>query len=156
MTTVTHVLAAVDLSDMSPTIIGYARRIADIWEARFTVIHVVHELAYHSGIFITDKPLDTLRHDLEMEACDRLAVLCADMCDSKASYDNLVVTGRPAVEIQQAIRERGVDYLVIGAHSNDKPEHQLFGSTTERLLLQILCPTVVVPSQRSVTFVSRG
>jgi len=46
--------------------------------------------------------------------------------------------------------------LVIGAHSAEKPEHQIFGSTAERLLHQMLCPTVVIPPHRAVDYISGG
>ena len=155
MSTVTHILAAVDLSDVAPTVMDYARRMAKVWKARLTVLHVVHDLSYYRGVFIADKPLATLQHDLETEAHDRLAAICAEACDNETAYDAFVVTGRPIAEIHRAIGERDVDCLVIGAHSTDKPEHQLFGSTAERLLHQMRCPTFVIPPQRSVDFVSQ-
>jgi universal stress protein A len=156
MTMMTHVLAAVDLSTAAPMVIAYAHEMAQHWQARFTVLHVVHDLTYYSGAFLTDKPLSTLQHDLEVEAREHLEAICEDVCGRASGYQSLVVTGRPGPEIQRVIREEGVDCLVIGAHSEDKPEHQLFGSTAERLLHQMLCPTLVVPPNRSVDFVSKG
>jgi nucleotide-binding universal stress UspA family protein len=66
-----------------------------------------------------------------------------------------VLAGRPIVEISRVIRELEVDCLVIGAHSLDKPEHPRFGSTAERLLHHIQCPTMVIPPQR-VDYVSNA
>lgn len=156
MPTMTHVLAAVDLSTAAPMVIAYAHQMAKYWQARFTVLHVVHDLSYYSGAFLTDQPLSTLQHDLEVEASEHLEAICEDVCGSTAAYEALVLTGRPGPEIQRVIRERDIDCLVIGAHSEDKPEHQLFGSTAERLLHQMLCPTLVVPPHRWVDFVSKG
>jgi nucleotide-binding universal stress UspA family protein len=136
----THILAAVDLSDTALTVISYAFNLALLHKARFTVLHVVHDLSYYSGVFITGKPLATLQHDLEVDG----------------TYTADIVIGRPVVEVHNAIVELGVDCLVIGAHSMDKPEHQLFGSTAERLLHQIRCPTVVVPPDRTVDYVSHS
>lgn len=155
MTIMTHVLAAVDLSPTASMVIAYAYEMAQHWQGRFTVVHVVHDLTYYSGAFLTDKPLSALQHDLEVEAREHLESICEDTCGPSA-YRALVVTGRPGPEIQRVIRDEGVDCLVIGAHSEDKPEHQLFGSTAERLLHQMLCPTLVVPPPRSVDFVSKG
>jgi nucleotide-binding universal stress UspA family protein len=155
----THILAAVDLSDTAPTVIAYAFDLAQLHNARFTVLHVVHDLSYYSGVFITGKPLATLQHDLEVEARERLDALCQEACkdaSSDAAFTADIVTGRPVAEVHHAIVERGVDCLVIGAHSIDKPEHQLFGSTAERLLHQIRCPTIVVPPDRIVDYVSHG
>lgn len=155
----THILAAVDLSDTALTVISYAFNLAQLHQAHFTVLHVVHDLSYYSGVFITGDPLATLQHNLEVEARERLDELCQEACKDgpqDATYTADIVTGRPVAEIHQAMVERGADCLVIGAHSVDKPEHQLFGSTAERLLHQIRCPTIVVPPDRTVDYVSHG
>ena len=71
-------------------------------------------------------------------------------------YETVVVTGRPVVEIHQLVRQYAVDCLVLGAHSTDKPEHQLFGSTAERLLQQTACPIFMVPPRQASEFISHG
>ncbi|ETX06887.1 universal stress protein [Candidatus Entotheonella palauensis] len=147
MTVATHILAAVDLSDTTSQVIAYARQLAEAWNARLTVLHVVHDLSYYSGVFITSTPLKTLQYDIETEANERLQAWCEDEEGSDITCEPLVLTGRLIAEIARIIRELEVDCLVIGAHSMDKPEHQLFGSTAERLLRHIQCPTVVIPPQ---------
>ena len=156
MTEIKHILAAIDLSEAGFRVVTYAQHMAHTWNARLTVLHVVHDLSYYSGVFITSTPLDTLQHNLEVEAHEHVADNCAAACGSETACDTLVVTGRPVAEIQRVIRERDIDCLVIGSHSTDKPEHQLFGSTAERLLHQMLCPTFVIPPARVVDFVSKG
>ena len=154
----THILAAVDLSETALSVIAYAYHLAQLNHARLTVLHVVHDLSYYSGVFITGKPLPTLQHDLEVEARERLDALCEEACNGATTvnaYTTDIITGRPVVEVHQAITERDVDCLVIGAHSVNKPEHQLFGSTAERLLHQLQCPTIVVPPDRKVDYVSQ-
>lgn len=153
MTVVTHILAAVDLTDTTTLVMAYACQLAEAWNARLTVLHVVHDLSYYSGAFITSKPLKTLQHDLEFEAQERLEAWCEDMYGRDIDHEFLVLAGRPIAEISRMIRELEADCLVIGSHSTDKPEHQLFGSTAERLLHHIQCPTVVIPPQR-VDYVS--
>ncbi|ETW94068.1 MAG: hypothetical protein ETSY1_36485 [Candidatus Entotheonella factor] len=147
MTMATHILAAVDLSDVTPKVIAYARQLAEGWNARLTVLHVVHDLSYYSGVFITSTPLNTLQHNMETEAKEHLQAWCEDESGSDVMCEPLVLAGRPIAEIARLIRELEVDCLVIGAHSMDKAEHQLFGSTAERLLHHIQCPTVVIPPQ---------
>ena len=155
MTAATHILVAVDLSDATPQVLGYARQLAEVWQARLTALHVVHDLSYYSGVFVTDKPLDTLQNELEAEANERLAAWCEDICGNDFACNAMVQAGRPIAEIARLIRELDIDCLVIGSHSMDKPEHQLFGSTAERLLRHIQCPTVVIPPHR-VDFISHA
>ena len=114
----THILAAVDLSDTALTVIAYGYDLARLHKARFTVLHVVHDLSYYSGVFITGKPLATLQHDLEVEARERLHALCQEACKDMASDATLtadIATGWPAAEVHRAIVERGTE-LMHGAY----------------------------------------
>jgi nucleotide-binding universal stress UspA family protein len=150
------ILVAVDFSDMSPTVMAYAHSLATAWHARLLVVHVVHDLSYFTGIYVTDTPLPELQQRLETEARELLETLCQTTLSDQIPYETLVVTGRPVAEIYRLVRTHRVDCLVLGAHSTDKPEHQLFGSTAERLLHQITCPIFIVPPPRSSEFVSQG
>jgi universal stress protein A len=154
MVMIRRVLAAIDLFDLSPAVVGYAGSQAMAWQAHLLVVHVVHDLLYCMGVSVSDTPPPELQQRLEIEAQERLQTLCqATLCHQMA-YEALVRTGRPVVEIHRLMRERGVDCVVIGAHSTDKPGNQLFGSTADRLLHQSPCPILVVPPRRVSNFVS--
>jgi nucleotide-binding universal stress UspA family protein len=150
------ILVAIDFSDLSPTVLDYACSLAMAWKARLLVVHVVHDLSYFAGIYLTDTPLPELQQRLETEAHERLEALCQSQLGTQVPYDTVVVTGRPVVEIQHLVRQYNVDCLVLGAHSTDKPEHQLFGSTAERLLHHTACPIFMVPPRQASEFISHG
>jgi len=101
-------------------------------------------------------PFSELQQRLEAEAHERLEALCQSQLGAQVPYETVVVTGRPVVEIQQLVRQYTVDCLVLGAHSTDKPEHQLFGSTAERLLHHTACPIFMVPPRQASEFISHG
>ena len=150
------ILVAIDFSDLSPTVMEYACSLAMACQARLLVVHVVHDLSYFTGIYHTDTPLPELQQRLEAEAHERLEALCQSQLETQVPYETIVVTGRPVVEIHHLIRQYAVDCLVLGAHSTDKPEHQLFGSTAERLLQHTACPILMIPPRQASEFVSRG
>ena len=150
------ILVAIDFSDLSPTVMEYACSLAMACQARLLVVHVVHDLSYFTGIYHTDTPLPELQQRLEAEAHERLEALCQSQLGTQVSYETVVVTGRPVVEIHHLVRQYAVDCLVLGAHSTDKPEHQLFGSTAERLLQHTACPILMIPPRQASEFVSRG
>jgi nucleotide-binding universal stress UspA family protein len=150
------ILVAVDLSDLSARVLDYASALALAWQARLLVGHVVYDLSYFTGIYHADASLPELQQRLEAEAQEQLEALCQGCIDPQVSYDMLVVTDRPVVAIHHLVRQHAVDCLVLGAHSTDKPEHQLFGSTAERLLHQIACPIFMIPPQKESEFISRG
>jgi nucleotide-binding universal stress UspA family protein len=150
------ILVAIDFSDLSAMVMEYAQSLAAAWNARLIVVHVVHDLSYFTGIYITDTPLPELQQRLEAEARERVEALCQTTVSPRVSYDTFVVTGRPVVEIQRLLREHDADCLVMGAHSTDKPEHQLFGSTAQRLLQHTACPVFLIPPRKTSEFISQG
>lgn len=156
MVAIRVILVAIDFSDISSTVMEYAHSLATAWSARLLVVHIVHDLSYFTGIYVTDTPLPELQRRLEAEAHERLEAICRAALGDQVLYDALVVTGRPVAEIHRLVREHQVDCLVIGAHSVDKPEHQLFGSTAERLVHQSACPIFMIPPHKSSEFISRG
>jgi nucleotide-binding universal stress UspA family protein len=156
MVAIRIILVAIDFSDISSTVMEYAHSLAGAWNARLLVVHVVHDLSYFTGIYITDTPLPELQRRLEAEAHERLEEICETTLVDQVPYEVQVVTGRPVAEIYRLAREHQADCLVLGAHSVDKPEHQLFGSTTERLLHQITCPIFIIPPHKSSEFISQG
>ena len=156
MASMRTIMAAIDLSALSSIVMDYANSMALAWQAQLLVIHVVHDLSYFTGVYISDTPLPELQQRLETEAQERLQALCQSTLDAQVSYEIVIITGRPIVELNRLIREQHVDCLVMGTHSTDKPEHQLFGSTAERLIQQISCPILMVPPRKSSNFVSHG
>ncbi len=156
MIEIRQILVAVDLSDMSPVVMDYGYSLATAWRAQLKVVHIVHDLSYFTGIYVTDTPLPELQQRLEAEARERLEALCQAVFGVEQACEAFVVTGRPVVEIMRLIRTHHVDCLVIGAHSMDKPEHQLFGSTAQRILHQATCPVFMIPPPKSSEFISRG
>ena len=156
MINIRAILVAIDFSDLSPTVMDYACSLAVAWQARLLVVHVVHDLSYFTGIYHTDTPLPELQQRLEAEARESLEALCQSQVGTQVPYEAMVVTGRPVVEIHHLVRQHAVDCLVLGAHSTDKPEHQLFGSTAQRLLHQTSCPILMIPPRQASEFISHG
>ncbi len=150
------ILVAIDLSELSSRVLGYASSLALAWQARLLVVHVVYDLAYFTSIYHTDASLPALQQRLEAEAYEHLEALCQSYIDAQVSYETLVLTDRPVVAIHELVRQHAVECLVLGAHSTDKMEHQLFGSTAERLLHQISCPIFIIPPYKESTFISHG
>lgn len=145
MVNIHKVVTAIDLSDLSPTVLDYAASLSMAWRAQLMVVHVVHDLSYFSGVYLSDTPLSELQQSLEREAYERLSDLCKTALSDQIPHQMLVVTGRPVVELRRLIQEHAADCLVIGSHSTEKPEHQLFGSTAERLMHMSRCPIFMIP-----------
>lgn len=143
MNDIKTIVAAVDLSDTSRTVLESARDLARRLDAQVRVVHVVHDMQKYMGFYIGAKPLDALQHELESEARDRVRRLAAELFDD-AAPEITIVKGTPYSDLSAFVRDASGDLLVVGAHGLRKPEHQIFGSTAERLLKAAPCPVLVV------------
>jgi universal stress protein A len=149
MATMHQILVAIDLSEMAPTILDRALMLAQAFDAHLVVVHVVQDLSVYMGMALDIVPLAEWLPRREAAAREQLQALCEAAFDSSIAYDTELLNGHPVAEIHRVIQERGVDCLVMGAHGSDRPEHQFFGSTAERLLHLMPCLIVIVPASRA-------
>ena len=103
------------------------------------VVHVVQDLSVYMGMALDIVPLAEWLPRREAAAREQLQALCEAAFDNSIAYDMELLNGHPVAEIHRVIQERGVDCLVMGADGSDRPEHQFFGSTAERLLHLMPC-----------------
>lgn len=150
------VVVAIDLSDLSSTVLDYAYSLAVSCDTRLVVVHVVHDLEYFTEVYVSDTTVSELQHRLENEAHEHLQALYQTELGDAVPCESLVVTGRPVAEISRLLKQYEAYCLVIGAHGTEKPEPQLFGGTVERLLQLSPCPVLMIPPRKSSDVISHG
>src|SRR5262245_93351 len=138
------VVAAVDLSEASREVLRWARVLAERFESRLKIVHVVPDLKSYTGFYLTAKPVDALQRELEIEAEEKLLWLGRELLGDPKSYDVSVLTGIPPQALVKYLKHVAADVLVVGCHGHAKPEHKLFGSTAESLLKISPCPVLTV------------
>lgn len=146
MTRSHRIAAAVDLSAATAGVLAAARWMAKALQARIHVFHVVHDLSKYMGFYIGAPPVGELQATIEKEAREKLAQAAAaafrDALDVEVELH--VLRGTPFSDLCLAVERLGPELLVVGAHGAEKPEHQIFGSTAERLVKAAPCPVLVV------------
>ena len=143
-----RILVAVDLSDQAENVIRHGLRLARDPSDEILLVHVVHDLESIFGVYVCDKPLPSLQSEIELEGKAKLRQLFKEHVDQgRFTGRELLLTGSPWSEIVGcAIRHRA-DVVVMGAHTSEKPEHRILGSTVNRVLKQAPCPVLVVPPE---------
>ncbi|MEQ8767821.1 MAG: universal stress protein [Planctomycetota bacterium] len=136
--------AAIDFSDSSPDVLRWAGRLAERFEARVEAVHVVHDLAAYTGIYLTDRPLDQLQTDLEVEAEEKLLWHVREALGERADVATRILRGQPSAALLGHAKATGADLIVIGCHGVDRPEHRVTGSTVLRIQRESPCPVLVV------------
>jgi len=139
------ILAPVDFSDATETVIEQAARIASLTQGSVVLLNVTQPpvLATDYGPIIeTIVAADVASEKSAQKKLDRLKIgLAARFIASEAIHRR----GAPAAEILDEARLRKPDYIVIGSHGHSALFNLLVGSTTHGVLKGAACPVLVVP-----------
>ncbi len=136
-----HILVAVDLGETSATVLQHAASLAQLCDARLTVVHVVN-YAPSSDIDYVIPPVDETESKLIEAARKRLHELLEREALNRG-VGTVVVSGRPKVEIVRMAERERVDLIVVGAHGRHGLTG-LLGSTADRVLNLASCDVLTV------------
>jgi nucleotide-binding universal stress UspA family protein len=139
-----RILVAVDFTPHSERLYDIAREIAEKFDAGIDVVHVVHDLAHYTGIYITQTPIAEVQREMERDAARRMEEFKARCPFLRPDAEFHVLTGNPQNELMKFIHTSRADLVVIGTHSLKKPEHRLIGSTAEHIVRSARIPVLSV------------
>jgi nucleotide-binding universal stress UspA family protein len=138
------ILCPVDFSQSSMEALQCAVSLAEESDGRLTVLHVADALSPH------DLPVYELQNVAEFQAeCDRrLRQRLADFVPGAAraycTIEERVTSGKPWREILRVAQEQQADLIVIGIRGRNSVDRALFGSTTEQVVRQAVCPVLTL------------
>lgn len=136
-----RILCAIDFSNASERALTYAISIATRTHAEVTLLHVITAgggLLEGNGYDLT-----TFRTVTDM-ARARASMLVPDALRSCCRVDTVVSEGRPSREILRVAAERKKDLIVMGVEGCGAVDLMLFGSNTDRVVREAVCPVLMV------------
>lgn len=139
-----HILCPVDFSDSSRDALRYALSLAQESDARLVVAHVVELLSdgeIREYRMFTDPGY---RANIERAAREQIAAAIPDAARRFCAIDEVVVIGRAYKEILRLAETREADLIVIGVHGRGAADLMLFGSTTQHVVRQAICPVLTL------------
>lgn len=136
-----RILVAVDLSQVSGALVGFATRLAARIGGELTVLH-----AYTAGdaaVALQDAGLsiDQFVEHLHGEALRLLREGGAEA----GRFRIAIVEGNPVEAILERAAQDQADVIVVGTHGRTGLRRLLIGSVAEGVLRRAPCPVVVVP-----------
>ncbi len=137
------ILVPLDFSGCSKKAVQYAVGLAEAFQARLQLVHVV-PTQYASGDFdYFDYAMleSELKHSAEKEL---VATAKRIHARDHLPVETMILHGRPATEIAQAAQGMGADLIVISTHGRTGIEHALLGSTTEAVVRHAHCPVLTL------------
>ena len=135
-----HVLAAIDLEPCARHVLARAQQLAQLFEARLSVLHVVEYIPIESGEVLMTAPID-MTQQLEKQSREQLETLCAEFAIAKR--DAYVATGPVTPQIRQLADDLQVDLIVVGHH----PRRGLsawFNHTEENIVTRANCDVLAL------------
>lgn len=140
MTAYQHILAAIDLDAHGEQVLNKARLLAQGFEARLCVLHVVDFVPLDSGDALMIATPDLNRQMLE-QARQQAEAICAKCQIPTSALE--VVQGTPAGEIKRIAQSKPVDLIVIGHHPR-RGLATLLSHTDEHVVQRAPCDVLAV------------
>lgn len=145
---VRRILAAVDLSDVSPAVIEGGCLLAEALGASLDVAHVIPESSSSQSSIAaylrSQERLRPLVPELRERARDELLDLGSRRNLRRYGVRYRVAAGRPASTLLEMAASSRAGLIVIASRTSSLEKHCL-GSVTHALLRQSTCPVLVVP-----------
>ncbi|HVN95301.1 MAG TPA: universal stress protein [Syntrophorhabdaceae bacterium] len=137
------VLCAVDFSEFTDQIVGYAVNIAKKFDAALHMIHVIPNLTYYTPYesFLTPENLVAVEKNME-KGVDKDFDKIIKKIDIPVK--KTVRTGITFVEIIDYVKAESIDLIVMGTHGRSGIEHILIGSVAEKVVRKSPCPVLTI------------
>ncbi len=136
------ILCATDFSDFSNQTVNYGVALAKEFGSQLIICHVIDlsSVAIY-GEFQLD-PVGQQNRIIE-DANERLETLTGDQ---SIEWEPLIIVGKPADEIIRAVEEKDIDLVISATRGRSGLKRLILGSVTERLMLTLPCPLLVLRS----------
>jgi nucleotide-binding universal stress UspA family protein len=138
-----HLLCATDFSEAAVAPVEEALRLAGVWDARLTVLHVIVETALEDED--EDEEMEAFYAELQAKAEERMSALVPE--EQRSGVDCLILRGEPVREILRTIVTGDVDLVVIGSHGMSGAGVGPFGTTGQAVAVFSPVPVLVVKPQ---------
>jgi nucleotide-binding universal stress UspA family protein len=136
------ILCPIDFSPASLRALDYAIELAQNYSASLNLLNVVSPVIPSSYEFPID--LGKLLASIEKDARARMQRLKKTAMDAGVRATADVRVGEIRIAIDDAVRKRDIDMVVMGKHSRSGIERWFMGSVTERLLRLLPVPILIV------------
>jgi leucyl aminopeptidase (aminopeptidase T)/nucleotide-binding universal stress UspA family protein len=142
-----NILAAVDFSDKTKSVLDLATSLANISPSgKLTICYVIPEQVAVSPLFphyvATPNP-DSIKREQEM-ALAKISEVIASFGVEKPDYELVVRSGKPASEIVRLAEEIGADLVIVASTGASRIARMLLGSVAESVVRHAHCDVLVV------------
>lgn len=135
------IVAAVDRSDRTAAVVDEAETLAEQFEDRVHVVHVLSDSEYYdlqrTNVDKTGKGIEM--EDVETVAADIAAEAAADL---QVAWETVGLVGDASERIVSYAAEQDAQYVVVGPKKQSPTGKAIFGSVAQQILLESPVPVV--------------
>jgi len=142
------ILAPIDFSGISDSVLEQATELARALKAKIVLLNVIQPPVITSeyGPFLEN--ITEIVTVGEKAAAKQLTRLQEKLAAEGIETDTLQFSGAPVPNILKQAEKLDVDYIVMGSHGHTAFYDLLVGSTTHGVLLRATCPVMIVPAKK--------
>lgn len=138
------ILVPTDFSEYSEKAFTWAVALAEKWQSRLLLLHVVPRPSYPPMLMGSYFNVAGFEASLKAEAEARAKELVGKSQRGTVQVDAQVMVGEPFADICQRAAQGQVDLIIMGSHGRTGLSHVLLGSVAERVVRHAPCPVLVV------------
>jgi universal stress protein A len=127
--------------------VQYGVSLSRKYGAELYVIHVVHDPFIFGGWNLPIPSLQEEYKKLLKEAREELHTMINSEKKKGMSIKELMREGDPTEELFKAVKEAGIDLLIMLAHEEGHLEHFLFGRSNEEIIRKMPCSVLLVKKE---------
>ena len=140
-----RILFPTDFSPAATHALDFAISLALEHEASIFLVHVIEEIGFNSPFTLTSFPTSLeYHHGMEEEVKRELQKVISPQLKRQIPVEEILVRGKPFVEIIRVAKDKKADLIVIPTHCKPGPKHTHLGSTSERVVRLAPCPVLVI------------
>lgn len=137
-----EIVVPVDFSPCSKAALARASTIAEQSGATLHLLHAVPPIPYPAPVEFGVPTAVT--EEIEAGVRAKLGEWAAELEAAGRAVSQEIVLRPPVDAIEEAVRTRGADLVVMGTHGHTGLKHLLLGSVAERTLRTVPCPVLAV------------
>jgi nucleotide-binding universal stress UspA family protein len=147
MEKIKHILVVSRMSQYCKEAVGIGISLAKKYGSRISVLHLVSNPVTMEALN-APLPYPDDKHksyaSIQEEAREELDKILKHEISSGLPINILIKDGRPIDEVMQAVKDEGVDLIVMLAHEEGRLEHLLFGRDNDAVIRRMPCSILLV------------